>query len=131
MYDSNKNVTISKYDDAVYEEDMLTVKGDIYKPWFSNGGFSGDIRFEKNTKFSRQVDFSDSIVEIDSDISDSTTDRFYGNQLCINKLTYTKKIDSGEMTQDETIAISFDDSSKNYYVEIKDKNGNYYFTSDK
>ena len=48
-----------------------------------------------------------------------------------NKLTYTKKYDSEEMTQDEIISISFDDSSKVYYVEIKDKNGNYYFSSDK
>lgn len=131
MYDSNKNATISKYDDNVYKEDILTVKGNIYKPWFSNGGFSGDIIFEKNTKFSRQVDFMYSTVEIDSEISDSATDRSYKNQSWINKLTYTKKYNSEEMTQDEIISISFDDSSKVYYVEIKDKNGNYYFSSDK
>ncbi len=112
----------SQYDN----NDTITVQGKVYNPWFSDGFFVGNVDFENNDEFSRELTLSTSNVKIGSVLYDPSDGYMYDTPIKSYIVEYIKPSDVENMTQDNVLRIRFnmhDDDCENLYVGIDHKEG--------
>ncbi len=106
--------------------DTITVQGKVYNPWFSDGFFVGNVDFENNDEFSRELTLSTSNVKIGSVLYDPSDGYMYDTPIQSYIVEYIKPSDVENMTQDNVLRIRFnmhDDDCENLYVGIDHKEG--------
>lgn len=128
--DFTKDITTIKSDDLYTDKqgdtdysnnDTVTVKGTVYNPWFSDGFFVGNVDFENNSDFSRELTLSTSNVKVGSILYDPADGYMYDTPQPTFIVEYIKELD-----ESITLRIRFninDDNCENLYVGIDHKEG--------
>ena len=128
--DFTKKITTIKSDEVYVKNpkniqystnDTVTVKGIVYNPWFSDGFFVGNVDFENNSDFSRELTLSTSNVKVGSILYDPADGYMYDTPQPTYIVEYIKELDEAI-----TLRIRFninDDNCENLYVGIDHKEG--------